>query len=690
MRLPQSGMWADHPSWPLLKALISYQGSTTSNGAVTGLTIVDDALLNEPSYDNMTVKILSGPAAGQIREITAHAAPSNILILSVPFTNATGAVQQITARTDYVILSSGEGSGGSGSDPLSYMGTVTAIPGANQFIIPSLSGIGAGAFIALAPAEPWIAYVFRDAAGAADPPQGEFQDIKTYDTLTGEFTTNPFTAPVAVGDEIIIMHPSLVSGGMSSIDAIYFDEILGNAGIGSDNGTPENPTNNMSDAITLLGIRNLGKLVLSGGGAHTVTIPHGFNYQIVGNSGYIVTVSPGGTVIVNSDLVCAKLVKAGGSITIVGNLFTTEITSTGAGTITVEGYTKANKVTNSGGGEINFRGGSQIDQNWDNLGGGHVYFYKGTHIGSTFQINGTSNVFAYGNASFNMLIHSSTGSMYVFGNLRIPTTTTINAAGGSLIVYGESDLIGDVKVTNATASLTLIGKSRIYGIIEEIGTIVQQDSEKIVMEKEIDLTGITADMSISNVHGNVIVKNLAGAFIVNIYILKGCQIEIDASCTAGTVNLYGDTGVVLINNSGGTTVNDNIPRSLRLQGGVLGSVLCDGTEQTIYERTDEEEPYLFAGGFNDFTGANSGAGEDTIIRVYVKIDGTNYRLIYEETFLAAGLPNPVCIPFPRSSNTTPIPQGTYIRQDIKVTIEQVAEGAGWNTLNFNIIDATRL
>ncbi len=119
------------------------------------------------------------------------------------------------------------------------------------------------------------------------------------------------------------------------------------------------------------------------------------------------------------------------------------------------------------------------------------------------------------------------------------------------------------------------------------------------------------------------------------------------------------------------------------------SVVCDGNEQTVYEETGADVPFFFAGGFIDWTGANSGAGEDTTVKVYVKVDGTNYRAIYEEVFLAAAVPDPVATPFPRSVDTKPAPEGFYSKQDVKVTIQQAAEGGGWNTLDVRTIDAIR-
>jgi len=121
------------------------------------------------------------------------------------------------------------------------------------------------------------------------------------------------------------------------------------------------------------------------------------------------------------------------------------------------------------------------------------------------------------------------------------------------------------------------------------------------------------------------------------------------------------------------------------------SIVCDGTEQTLYEVTGSSHPYFFGGGYVDFTAANFGAGEDTTVKVKVKTDGTAYTVVYEETFLAAALPaNPgPAVPFPRTVNTQTTPDTFYTKQDVIITITQAAVGGGFNTLDYRIIDAQR-
>ncbi|MDP3064640.1 MAG: hypothetical protein Q8O40_15765, partial [Chloroflexota bacterium] len=139
---------------------------------------------------------------GQIRLISTNTADT--LTVSTNWTTA------IALGETYVIipLASGPNAGTAG---LSYYGVVTAVPGANQFTCPTLTGLGAGKF--QPGATQYSAYVLRDAGGLAALPQGETRLVTVYDTATGTFTTTAFPAAVAVGDEILLLHPVLGGGG---------------------------------------------------------------------------------------------------------------------------------------------------------------------------------------------------------------------------------------------------------------------------------------------------------------------------------------------------------------------------------------------------------------------------------------------------------------------------------------------
>lgn len=366
------------------------------------------------------------------------------------------ATDSLEAIRDFLSMNSG----------LVFYGVVTDVPGANQFTLTELIGQGAGKFADAT--NPWSAYVFRDAGGLGAVPQGEIQLITAYNTLTGDFTTIAFTAAVAVNDEILIVHPS-IAGGVSSLDSVYFDEVLGSAGTTMPVGTPETPVNNLADALTILGARNLSKLVLAGSGVHALTLTTGFNYQIVGNRAYTITIAAGANVNINGDLECLELANTTGAVTVAGKFTGWRINNTGTGSITVDGYTKVDVVINSGLGTVTLQGGSEVDGGWDNTGGGSIGVLRGIKIVGALTMDGVANAIIYGDSQINQILHGSTGNIGVFGRLHVPSTVDLSAAG-TLHAYGETEIIGAVTVA-AGAVITLHAKSRIYGAITGAGTV---------------------------------------------------------------------------------------------------------------------------------------------------------------------------------------------------------------------------
>jgi hypothetical protein len=145
VRAPLSGLKADNPSRVTAEAFVSYWGETDNNGAATGLTIRCGALANEPSYANHALKLLSGAAAGQVRNITLHPAGTDTLTVSAAFTDNTGAVVQVVTGTRFVVLSIPGGGGGGGAAPILYAsGTQLAVVGVEATLG---TAIAAGKFL---------------------------------------------------------------------------------------------------------------------------------------------------------------------------------------------------------------------------------------------------------------------------------------------------------------------------------------------------------------------------------------------------------------------------------------------------------------------------------------------------------------------------------------------------------------
>jgi hypothetical protein len=103
---------------------------------------------------------------------------------------------------------------------LSYRGDVVATPGANQFVISTLIGLGSGMFVDTN--SPWYALVLRDATGSAIEPQGQMKKITVYDSATGTFTTEAFSPAVGTGDTIVIFNPLLAKPVVTVSDKTGF------------------------------------------------------------------------------------------------------------------------------------------------------------------------------------------------------------------------------------------------------------------------------------------------------------------------------------------------------------------------------------------------------------------------------------------------------------------------------------
>lgn len=104
----------------------------------------------------------------------------------------------LEAIRNFLTTFSGEG--------LCYYGLISAIPGANQFTVPELAGLGNAKFIG---AFPYRVFCLWDAGGVGAAPQSEMQPVTAYVSATGDFTHNAFTAALVAGDEVLILHPRL-------------------------------------------------------------------------------------------------------------------------------------------------------------------------------------------------------------------------------------------------------------------------------------------------------------------------------------------------------------------------------------------------------------------------------------------------------------------------------------------------
>jgi hypothetical protein len=86
---------------------------------------------------------------------------------------------------------------------LAHWGTVTSIISTTVFTSTALIGFGDGELIG------YGVYVLRDIGGAGASPQATSQLVSGYISATGQFTTAAFANPLKVGDEVLVIHPSL-------------------------------------------------------------------------------------------------------------------------------------------------------------------------------------------------------------------------------------------------------------------------------------------------------------------------------------------------------------------------------------------------------------------------------------------------------------------------------------------------
>ena len=86
---------------------------------------------------------------------------------------------------------------------LAYFGVVTRVISATQFLAAGLAGLGDGALVGYA------AYVLAKADGTITAPHAEQPAVTAYVSSSGTFTHAAYTAPLAVGDQLLLLHPNI-------------------------------------------------------------------------------------------------------------------------------------------------------------------------------------------------------------------------------------------------------------------------------------------------------------------------------------------------------------------------------------------------------------------------------------------------------------------------------------------------
>jgi len=347
---------------------------------------------------------------------------------------------------------------------------------------------------------------------------------------------------------------------MALPDGVYVDSVNGVAGTAWPIGTPGRPVSNLADALTIMAARNLPKLYLG----NDLTFDTNVSLTLVGNPKYDIAVSSGITVNFYGDVSCNTLTNTGGKVYVFGNLYVAEhdLTSSGAlkgvyvyGDCYVNGY-----VSTTAGSEIgvfgNMWAGSSITVSgtnsllivekslwchWDCTisSGGLVEIQQDCLVGLTLTATGTSIV--------------------VKGILTVKNLASVGGyieAAGGIRVVGDFSSDGDPYI--CTAGVFYWGADALPHSDTFInGGFLEAPECHIYHELDCNSSVDSATSRIVN-RGSLTVNNMvAGA--TAIIDLCGGTLTIAATCTGGTITLYGDCKLVDLSGAAVTVVDERVP-----------------------------------------------------------------------------------------------------------------------------------
>ena len=92
---------------------------------------------------------------------------------------------------------------------LVYRGTVTTYTDTTHFKVSSFPAYGNASDFGNEFFKDYVIYIVWDAGGAGAAPQGESTPVTAYTSSDGTITHAVFTTPLAVGDEILLIHPDI-------------------------------------------------------------------------------------------------------------------------------------------------------------------------------------------------------------------------------------------------------------------------------------------------------------------------------------------------------------------------------------------------------------------------------------------------------------------------------------------------
>jgi len=161
---------------------------------------------NKSSSPTVGVLLQSG-STGWMVDSSIRVASGEVFVTAgsnMQFDNAQGTGIDGGSASEIGIVGGGSGPS-TPTGGLSFSGTNTAASTTTP-VVAELAGFGDDFFN-----EEYFMYVVKDAAGSGGNPEGEYRFITDYVSDTGTFTVNAFGTALASGDEIFVLHKSVVN-----------------------------------------------------------------------------------------------------------------------------------------------------------------------------------------------------------------------------------------------------------------------------------------------------------------------------------------------------------------------------------------------------------------------------------------------------------------------------------------------
>jgi hypothetical protein len=186
----------------IFRALSSFYGITTADGNVT--TLICSALIGSNDFiTDKTILLDSGASIFEDAGATVFDPGTGTIIVNPAFSSP------VLAGTGFYVLNASSAALAIAlngvNQGLIYRATVTDVPNATTFRAAELIGYGSTYF------RNWYIYVVWDSLGLGNAPQDEYTPATAFNSADATFTHAAFTAQLAVGDRVLLLHPWLAS-----------------------------------------------------------------------------------------------------------------------------------------------------------------------------------------------------------------------------------------------------------------------------------------------------------------------------------------------------------------------------------------------------------------------------------------------------------------------------------------------